>query len=344
MQGGVIQVLAGAPMGGAEAFFERLTMSLHRSGVPQKLVIRTNPRRSGLLRDAGLDVVELPFGGIADLVTRWSLRREIARYKPSVVLAWMNRAAWSCPAGKGRFACVGRLGHYYKMKYYRSCDHLIGITPEIVEWIVSQGWNPDRVHYIPNFVNVTPAAPLERSSLGVPEGKPLLLAMGRLHENKGFDILIRSMKQIPDTWLLLAGAGPLRDDLGQLAEAEGVADRVRFLGWRDDIPALLATADVFVCPSRHEGMGSIILEAWAHGVPIVATASQGPKSLISDGKTGVLTPIDDVGALTQAIRRMLTDTSTAAMMAAAGKITYEEGFNEESIVRRYRAFFEKVAP
>ncbi len=340
----VIQVLAGAPMGGAEAFFERLTISLHRSGLPQRLVIRTNPKRSTLLRDAGLEVVELPFGGITDLVTRWTLRREISKYQPSAVLAWMNRAAWSCPPSKGRFACVGRLGHFYKLKYYRSCDHLIGITPAIVDWVVSQGWDPARAHFIPNFVDTTPADPLPRASLGVPEGVPLILGLGRLHENKGFDILIKALAQVPGAYLLLAGEGPLREELQRQTEQEGVADRVRFLGWREDVPALMATVDLFVCPSRHEGLGSVLLEAWAHNAPMVAAASQGPKAVITDGVDGLLTPIDDVAALVEAITRVLSDSELSNRLRAAGKRSYDEGYTEASIISRYLEFFKKVAP
>ncbi len=341
---GVFQVMAGAATGGAEGFFERLTIALHRSGLQQKLFIRTNPKRATLLRDSGLEVVELPFGGIVDLVTRLSLRREISRSAPSVVLAWMNRAAWSCPSSKGRFACVGRLGGYYKLKYYRSCDHLIGNTRDIVDWVVAQGWAEERVHYLPNFADAVPAMALPRSSLNVPEDAPLLLTMGRLHENKAFDVLIRALPSLPSAYLLLAGDGELEGALRHLAESIGVSDRIRFLGWRDDVAALLATADVFVCPSRHEPLGNVVLEAFAHGVPVVSAASQGPRSLITDGVDGLLVPIDDTPHMAEAIGSLLSDRERAKKLALAGQQNYQTNFSEAAVVDLYRKFFEKVAP
>ncbi len=117
----------------------------------------------------------------------------------------------------------------------------------------------------------------------------MLLAAGRLHHNKGFDVL-RALARLPDATLWLAGTGPEQSALHALATGLGVAGRVRFLGWRDDVTTLMASVDVFVCPSRHEGLGSIVLEAWAHGCPIVATASQGPAELIRADQTGLLTP------------------------------------------------------
>src|SRR3546814_11074829 len=97
-------------------------------------------------------------------------------------------------------------------------------------------------------------------------------------------------------WLWLAGEGPRRRALMQQAARLGLGDRVRFLGWRDDVAALLRAADVFLCPSRHEPPGNVVIEAWAHGTPVVAAASQGPRPLIEDGTTGLLVALDDADA------------------------------------------------
>ena len=123
----------------------------------------------------------------------------------------------------------------------------------------------------------------------------------------------------------------------------GLAGRVRFLGWRSDVPALLAACDLLVCPSRHEPLGNVVLEGWAQGRPVVAAAAQGPSALISEGETGVLVPPDDVGALADALARVLDDRALAARLAAGGQAAYEAAFTERAVVARYLELFEAVA-
>ena len=335
----LLQAMAGAPHGGAEAFFERLAPALVRAGIEQRVVIRSNPKRAALLRAGGVEVAELPFGGALDLVTRWRLAQEIKVFKPEIVLSWMNRASRFVP--KGDHVQVGRLGGYYDLKYYRNCDHLIGNTPHIRDWIVGRGWPAERAHYVPNFVaDLSCAKPVARASLDTPTGAPLVVAMGRLHANKAFDVLLRAVEQVHDCYLWIAGEGPLRAELEELAAHLAVKPRVRFLGWRDDIAALYASGDIFVCPSRHEPLGNVVIEAWAAAKPVIACAAQGPRQLIADGIDGLLTPIDDDKALAAAIRRLAADPAAAAVLAAAGRKAYEDRFTEAAVVARYLDFFD----
>ena len=95
----VLQAMAGAEFGGAEAFFVRMALALHRAGVEQSLVIRNHPGRADILRKGGVAPIELPFGGKLDFRTGSGFRREISRFKPDVVLTWMNRATRACPRG-----------------------------------------------------------------------------------------------------------------------------------------------------------------------------------------------------------------------------------------------------
>ncbi|OAN54071.1 glycosyl transferase [Paramagnetospirillum marisnigri] len=337
----LLQAMAGAPHGGAEAFFERLAPALAKAGVEQRVLIRDNPKRAELLRSKGVDLTELPFGGALDLVTRWKLAQEIKRFRPEVVLSWMNRASKFVP--KGDYVRVGRLGGYYDLKYYRGCDHLIGNTQDIRDWIVGQGWPAERAHYVPNFVAEPGLAqPLARASQDTPEGAPLIVAMGRLHPNKGFDVLLHALEKLHDAYLWIAGEGPLRTELSELAAHLSVRPRMRFLGWRDDVAALYAAADIFVCPSRHEPLGNVVIEAWAAAKPVVACASQGPRQLIRDGVDGLLVPVDDADALAAAIRRLMAEPDTARALAAAGRQAYEERFTQAAVVARYLEFFDTV--
>jgi glycosyltransferase involved in cell wall biosynthesis len=337
----LLQAMAGARHGGAEAFFVRLASALQRAGAEQRVLIRHDADRAAALRGAGIAPVELPFRGVLDLVTRWRFRRAVAEFRPRVVLTWMNRATQACP--RGDFVHVARLGGYYDLKYYGRCDHLIGNTRDIVGYLVRQGWPAERAHYLPNFTASATAAPVARGSLDTPTDVPLALALGRLHVNKGFDVLLAALAQAPRLYLWLAGDGALTAALQQQAAALGVAARVRFLGWRDDIPALLAAADFLVCPSRHEPLGNVVIEAWAAGVAVLATASEGPGALIADGENGLLVPVDDASALARAMIRLADDRDLRARLAAAGRAAHAAEYSEARVVGLYRDFFARVA-
>jgi glycosyltransferase involved in cell wall biosynthesis len=340
----VLQAMAGAEHGGAEAFFVRLALALHRAGLEQRVVIRANPARAARLAAGGIEALQAPFGGRLDFVTPWRLKRAIREFAPDVALTWMNRASVLMPeppAGKP-FVHVGRLGGYYDLKYYRRCRHLIGNTEDIVDYIVREGWPPERVHYLPNFVAETKAAPARRDEFFTPPNALLLLAMGRLHPNKGFDVLIEAVARLPDVYLWIAGEGPLQGELEERAHRSFVKPRVRFLGWRDDGPALLAACDAFVCPSRHEPLGNVVIEAWAQGVPVIATESQGPAALVRHGETGILVPVDDALALARVIRQLLADRDRARAIGLAGRAAFEQRFTEKIVVGRYLDFFRNV--
>jgi glycosyltransferase involved in cell wall biosynthesis len=336
----LLQAIAGQPHGGAEAFFERLAVALARAGETQRLVIREDAARAARLRAAGLDVIEAPFGGAFDFRTRPILAEAIARFRPEIVLTWMNRASAACPAGD--FVQVGRLGGYYDLKYYRGCRHLVANTRDIVAYVVRSGWPADRAHYLPNFAVEAVAAPVPRAHLDTPEDAPLALALGRLHRNKGFDILLAAVAQVPRLHLWLAGEGEERAALEGQAHALGIASRVRFLGWREDMPALLAAADVVAVSSRHEPLGNVVLEAWAAGVPVIATASEGPGALIRDGESGLLVRTDDADALARALSRAAGDAGLRSVLAATGRAVFAAEFSEPRVVALWREFLARV--
>ncbi|WP_426956507.1 glycosyltransferase [Muricoccus radiodurans] len=326
--------MAGAAMGGAETFYERLCLALHGAGETVLPVIRENSDRAARLRAGGLEPVELGFGGPLDLLTGWRLGGTLRRFGPDVTIAWMNRGARF--SRRGPWVLVGRLGGYYDLRHYRRCDHLVANTRDLVRWIVSQGWDAARVHHLPNFApDLGGAAPV--TDLPAPPGFARLLAMGRLHRNKGFDTLLRALPHLPRTQLWLAGEGPERGALEALAAQLGVADRVAFLGWRGDQGALLAACDLSICPSRHEPLGNVVLEAFSASRPVVAAASHGPVELIAHGETGLIVPVDEPEALARAVAGLIADPARAAALAEAGRLTYERDFAEAPVVARWRA-------
>jgi len=336
----LLQAMAGQAHGGAEGFFERLAPALAQQGETQRLVIRRDAARAARLRASGLDVIEAPFGGLFDLRTRRRLQRAIAEFAPDVVLSWMNRASACCPAGD--FVHVGRLGGYYDVKYYRGCDHLVANTRDIVAYIVKQGWPADRVHYLPNFAAHETVEAVPRASLATPADAPLALALGRLHRSKGFDVLIEAVARVERLHLWLAGEGGERGALERRVQALGLGGRVRFLGWREDAAALMAAADVLVSSSRHEPLGNVVIEAWAAGVPVVATASEGPRVLIRDGETGLIVPIEDADALARALARLIADPALGSALAAGGRAAWQAEFGAARVTALYRDLLARV--
>jgi glycosyltransferase involved in cell wall biosynthesis len=338
----VAHVMAGAVHGGAELFFERLCIALHEAGESVLPVIRTNPGRAAHLRQVGMEPEQLSFGGPLDVLTRPRLRRVLHRYSPRVVVTWMNRASRQTP--RGDWVQVGRLGAYYNLRHYRQCDHLVANTQGIAAWLAAQGWPTSRVHHLPNFVedfaDVPPAADLvalRRGGRGI-----VLLALGRLHTDKGFDTLIRALPHLPHAVLAVAGDGPERAALADLAGSEGVADRVHLLGWRNDVGGLLRAADIFVSSSRVEPLGNMVLEAWSASRPVVAVAADGPRELVRDGIDGMLVPHEDPQALAAAIAGVIEDRSLAGRLAETGRSRFAADFTREAALARWRDFLARV--
>ena len=211
----------------------------------------------------------------------------------------MNRASSFAPAGP--WVNVGRLGGYYNLKYYKNCQYLVCNTNDICKYVIAHGWPEDKVRYIPNFVDEEKIPAISRSEANTPLDAPLIVAAGRLHHNKAMDTLIAAMAFIDDSFLWIVGSGPEESSLKKMVRDLNLQDRVRFLGWQDKISSVYAAADIFVCPSRHEPLGNVVLEAWSQEIPVVATMSEGPRGLISNEINGLLVPVDDPFVMAEGI-------------------------------------------
>ena len=346
----VLQAMAGATLGGAESFFVDLALALSRAELVPEILMRENLQRTTALRKAGLNVLELPFNNeFSDLHTRVSFAKAIQSYNPDIVLTWMSRATSFCPKsnlaqGRKNFIHVGWLGGYYNLSTYRNCDYLIALTPDLLTYFAAGGWTAARTVCLPVFTSAPDpqSVAAARSLYDTPEAVPLALALGRFHENKGFDVLIAALKEVPSLYLWLAGAGPLKSSLESWIASAGVGQRVRLIDWQDDVTPLMLAADFFVCPSRHEPFGRVIIEAWAHRLPVIATASQGPKQLIVDHNNGLLTPIDDVGALANAMQHLVDNQSLRESLVQAGYETFLNFYEEKLVIKAYLEFFARI--
>ena len=185
-------------------------------------------------------------------------------------------------------------------------------------------------------------APRVRSALGIPADAPLVGAASRLAPVKGIAYLVAAMPdvrlQCPNAHLILAGDGEERAGLEAQAAALGVASRVHFLGYREDVDAVIAALDVFVLPSLNEGMGRVLVAAMALGVPLVATRVGGVPDVLEDGRQGLLVPPADPAALAKSIAAILGDGMRAASMGALGRARAER-FSLQVMLERLGALY-----
>lgn len=341
----ILQVLAGAAHGGAETAFVDMCLALADAGEQIEVATRPNPLRNARLEKAGLKIHELRFGGAWDIATPQRLQKIIAAFQPHIVQTWMSRASAKTPAWHvnqkiPRYLTVARLGGYYKLKYFKNTDYFTTITPDIKRYLIKEGIAADRVFHINNFAEVEISGrPVSRAALGTPEDAPVLLALGRLHKAKAFDILLTALADVPGAFLWIAGEGSERESLEQLCRTLGLQDRVRFLGWRDDRAALFQACDLCVFPSRYEPFGTVFVQAWAQKKPLVVSNADGPRQYVRDGEDGLVVPIDDPAALAAALRRALGDPGLCAALVSNGWQRYLEEFTREKTVQAYLSLY-----
>ena len=173
--------------------------------------------------------------------------------------------------------------------------------------------------------------------LGVPIGVPLVTQIGNFKPQKGPLDFVRVAAAVhnthSDAWFVMVGDGPLREPAEGLARELGVAERMVFSGWWDDVPGLLAATTVSVLTSRHEGLPCSVVESLAAGVPVVATAVDGTVEVVRSGLNGVLAPAGDIFGLAQSIDKLLADGGLRTRMAAAARQGLE-AFDRDLMVRQ----------
>jgi len=336
----VMQIMAGAPQGGAETFYADLVQGLHEAGLDQVAVTRTGTARATNLAAAGVKVIAYPKAPFPAW-GRLMLHSAINRHKPDVIQVWQGRAASHLP--RTAVPSIGWFGGYYDLTRYSNCDHFVGVSRDIRRHIVESGAPEERAHAIHTFALLDDAPKVERAAWATPDKVPLILVLARLHEKKGIDTLLKALSLVSGAWLWIAGDGELRGDLERLAHKLGVDDRVRFLGWRAERGALLRAADLVALPSRYEPFGTVMIEAWQTGVPLIAAAAAGPAAYVRDGVNGLLVPIDDETALAVAISRGIEDLALRNTLISGGKQTYEAEFTKPRIVEAYLDLYRKLA-
>lgn len=176
---------------------------------------------------------------------------------------------------------------------------------------------------------------------------PRLLSVGRTAYQKGLDVAMMALGGLKDLeweWRV-AGDGPQMPVLQAMIREQQLLGRVHLLGWQtaEQLRHEYAAANLFLFPSRHEGMPNAVLEAMASGLPVVATRIAGNEELVLDGETGMLVPVQDVDALRESLRQMLTAQGQRRQMGRAGRLRVEQRFGWSVAARQYQSILEKAA-
>ncbi len=349
--------------GGAERAIVQLAVGLDRTewdprvyclGPPGALVDR--------LKAAGIAVECLGARSARSVGVILRLARHLRAFRPAILQTFLFHAN---QAGRmaGRLArvpivvCGIRVAereerwHLLLDRWTQSLvTHNVCVSRAVADFSVARGrLRPDKVSVIPNGVDCerfSRAMPADLSKLGIPRGARTILSVGRLHPQKGHDLLIDAMAPLlakhPDLHVLIVGEGPSREKLQSQIVELGCREQVHLAGWRADIPEIMKACTVFALPSRWEGMPNVVLEAMAAGLPVVATEVEGVREVITDGVSGSIVQGDSAADFRSGLQNMLDDAALRARFSIESQISAEKDFAIRSVVVKYGNLYHEM--
>ncbi len=245
---------------------------------------------------------------------------------------------------------LGLLSRFGLNQAARRCGRIIAVSQAVAGSLRQNGVDAEKIVVIPNGVAVAPFdapfdAALFRNRLNVPLDAPLIVAVGRLSREKGFDVLLRALPQvqaeIPSARLILVGDGPEANRLKSLTKGN---PSVLFAGHTAEAAPFLRMGDVAAIPSRQEGQGIVALEAMAARRPVVASRVGGLVETVIANETGRFVPPDDPPALAAALVFLLRDNALRERFGAAGRLRVEENYTTQNMARQVAACYDSLRP
>lgn len=353
-------------LGGAELSLLMLIEGLDAGAWRPTLLLDEGPdaeplaERAAALGASVRRVAPMPLGlGGARHAT--GLARLLRAERPAIFhahMSWPLAAKWALAAAVlARVPSIGTVQLIPEFRLERSSywqlralAHAVGryagVSRDVAEELASRfRWPAAKIEVVYNAVR------LDRFEITAPEGLreelgggklPLVLTCARLDEQKGHDVLLRAAAELPEVAFAFAGEGPERGKLEALAAELGVADRIAFLGRRDDVPALLAACDVFALPSLYEGSSLAVLEAMAARRAVVSSAIGGTDELIDDGRSGLLVPPGNAEELRAALARVLGDEQLRAGFAGRARDRVERDFTPEAMTQANERIYREL--
>lgn len=260
-------------------------------------------------------------------------------------LAWLARIPIRYGSHRGRIHGIPRWQEILHAWIINSpmASGIVAVSQYVQQQSVDEGIHPKKIITIINgfkLPEINPADhPQIRQELDIKENIPFVLSVGRLTYEKGHTFLMQAapnvLEHFPQSMFVLVGDGPLRVDLTEEAKKLGVQENVRFLGFRHDVFQILSATDIFVLPSRSEGLPNALLEAIGMGVPTVSFNVGGVGEIIQDGHTGLLIPPEDSIALAEGIILLLNDEAKRRSLSKAGQKMIKQDFSLERMCEKY---------
>lgn len=237
----------------------------------------------------------------------------------------------------------GRIWRWLRRRTYPLCTAQIVLTHSVRDWC-RQLAPRQPVHVIPNPARRPETGSTDASREWAPADRSVLLGMGRLHLQKGFDRLLPIFARLrsahPNWHLVLLGEGDERARLETQVRDLGLQQHVSLPGWVSDVEGALSRSDLFVLPSRYEGFGNVVAEALACGVPVVTMdCPSGPGEIVRDGVDGLIVPAEDTARLEQALDRVMGDAQLRDQFSAHGPEVLDR-FSEQKFLAQWDAVLE----
>lgn len=362
----LLYVITDLEVGGVPLHLHRLALAMRDRGFsPSVVCLGGDGAVADRLRHDGVTVHTCRGRGGWDFRVLGRLAGVMADVQPDVVHALLfhaNVAARLCARWASippdRVICeiqtveLKRRWHLAVDRWsHRGCRVTIGNSPSVIDHLAGMARIPrSRLRLVRGGIDGAPlreAAAIERTSLGVGDHDPIVLWTGRLDPVKGLSVLLKAFASVhrqTGAHLMLAGGGSLRGSLSRQISRLRLEHSAHLLGVRDDIMALLKTADLFVFPSSAEGLPNALLEAMAARCPIVATDVPGCRDLIEHEKTGLLVRYGDTDALAAAIVRLLRDRHTADRLAVRAAKVVERDWSIRATLDAYESIYREIGP
>lgn len=348
----VLMVLHSHGSGGAERHALQLMEGLRDRGHEPIFAGPMDGWLGDQVKAAGLRWHHIPLHGLADFPSAWRLSSLARREDADLIHGHLTRGAWYAGLG-GRLAGVANVATAHSTnagKHFGRADRIIAVASAVEDFLATRGYDTQHIQVVHNGIPDIASLPHEerdvtRTALGLAD-EPVMLMAARFIHDKGHDTLLRALSTLQQqAWtLLLAGddSGELGRQLHALARELGIESRIRFLGQREDIPALLAASDLLVAPSRREALSLALLEASAFALPIVARQVGGTGEVINEGQNGFLVPPDDPAALAKAMGPLLADRALRQVCGAHARARFEAGFSVDQMVEKTLQVYEQA--
>lgn len=301
---------------------------------------------------AGVPVYPLRNGGAWDVLAARRLRGILNTLRPDAVIAHANRAlTLSSRALHPKRALIRKavprmpliaVANNYSTRLFSRADAAFAPTRDLVEDVKKRGVHHALAFHVPNMIALPEASSASAHDMPAPRRSPPVIgSMGRFVAKKGFDVYLRALALLKARGIeftaLLGGAGAEEARLKQLAESLGLQGTVRFCGWVEDRQAFYESIDIFCLPSLHEPFGIVLLEAFAHCVPVVATDTEGPADIITPGREALIVPRGDAEALANGLAALLADEALCAGMVANARVELRAHYTHEAVGARMHA-------